>query len=48
VEEAPGSTVVASSLNGSGVLFVRLTRLPENNTASAIAEVVDEAKLSKS
>jgi Cu2+-exporting ATPase len=47
VEKAPGSTVVASSLNGSSVLFVRLTRLPENNTVSAIADMVDEAKLSK-
>jgi Cu2+-exporting ATPase len=47
VEKAPGSTVVASSLNGPGVLLVRLTRLPENNTVSAIADMVDEAKLSK-
>jgi Cu2+-exporting ATPase len=29
------------------MLLVRLTRLPENNTVSAIADMVDEAKLSK-
>ncbi|KAK2736347.1 hypothetical protein FQN57_000797 [Myotisia sp. PD_48] len=42
-----GSTLVAGSINGSGTLLVRLTRLPNNNSISAIAAMVDEAKLSK-
>ncbi|KAL7909975.1 E1-E2 ATPase domain-containing protein [Trichoderma velutinum] len=41
------SPVIAGSLNGSGVLYVRLTRLPSENTISTIAGMVDEAKLSK-
>jgi Cu2+-exporting ATPase len=47
VEKGPGSSVVAGSINGSGVLHIRLTRLPEDNTISTIAAMVDEAKLSK-
>ncbi len=47
LEKHRGSAVVAGSVNGSGTLHVRLTRLPENNTISAIASMVDEAKLSK-
>ena len=43
----PGSSVVAGSLNGSGVIIVRLTHLPGNNTISTIAAMVDEAKFSK-
>ncbi|KAL2107214.1 hypothetical protein VUR80DRAFT_5544 [Thermomyces stellatus] len=41
------STVIAGSVNGSGTLVVRLTRLPGDNTISTIAGMVDEAKLSK-
>lgn len=41
------STVIAGSLNGSGSLVTRLTRLPDENTISTIAGMVDEAKLSK-
>ncbi|KAL7930089.1 E1-E2 ATPase domain-containing protein [Trichoderma chlorosporum] len=41
------SPVIAGSLNGSGTLYVRLTRLPGDNTISTIASMVDEAKLSK-
>ncbi|EHN03507.1 Pca1p [Saccharomyces cerevisiae x Saccharomyces kudriavzevii VIN7] len=41
------STVIAGSVNGSGTLVVRLTKLPGNNTVSMIATMVDEAKLSK-
>ncbi|OPB43264.1 hypothetical protein A0O28_0111280 [Trichoderma guizhouense] len=41
------SPVIAGSLNGFGTLFVRLTRLPGDNTISTIAGMVDEAKLSK-
>ncbi|KAK5662940.1 hypothetical protein OQA88_6352 [Cercophora sp. LCS_1] len=47
VEKHSGSPVVAGSVNGSGTLTVRLTRLPGDNTISAIAEMVDQAKLSK-
>ena len=47
VTKKPGSTVIAGSINGSGVLTVRLTRLPSDNTISAIANMVDEAKLTK-
>jgi heavy metal translocating P-type ATPase len=47
VEKSKGSTVIAGSINGSGALTVRLTRIPGNNTISTIAGMVDEAKLSK-
>jgi Cu2+-exporting ATPase len=47
VEKDKGSTVIAGSINGSGVLTVRLTRIPGDNTISTIAGLVDEAKLSK-
>ncbi|KXX78600.1 P-type cation-transporting ATPase [Madurella mycetomatis] len=47
VEKHPKSPVIAGSINGSGTLYVRLTRLPGDNTLSTIAEMVDEAKLSK-
>lgn len=42
-----GSKVIAGSINGSGKLIVRLTHLPEENTISVIAAMVDNAKLSK-
>ncbi|KAL3468080.1 E1-E2 ATPase-domain-containing protein [Aspergillus heterothallicus] len=41
------SSVIAGSVNGSGTLVVRLTRLPSENTVSVIAGMVDQAKLSK-
>ena len=41
------SAVIAGSINGSGTLKVRVTHLPGDNTISAIANMVDEAKLSK-
>jgi heavy metal translocating P-type ATPase len=47
VEKVAGSVVIAGSINGSGVLTIRLSRLPESNTISTIARMVDEAKLSK-
>lgn len=47
IEKFKGSSVVAGSINGSGVLTVRLTRIPGDNTISTIAGMVDEAKLSK-
>jgi heavy metal translocating P-type ATPase len=47
VEKYGGSTVIAGSINGLGMLTVRLTRLPGDNTIATIACMVDEAKLSK-
>ncbi|KAF4830350.1 P-type cation-transporting ATPase [Colletotrichum tropicale] len=47
IEKYVGSSVIAGSINGSGTLNIRLTRLPEDNTISNIAGMVDEAKLSK-
>ncbi|RGP69768.1 cu2+-exporting atpase [Fusarium sporotrichioides] len=41
------SGVIAGSINGSGIITVRLSRLPGDNTINAIAAMVDEAKLSK-
>jgi heavy metal translocating P-type ATPase len=47
VEKHKGCSVIAGSINGSGTLVVRLTRIPGDNTISTIASMVDEAKLSK-
>lgn len=47
VEKHTKSTVIAGSVNTSGILHVRLTRLPGDNTINTIAGMVDEAKLSK-
>lgn len=47
VEKYVGSAVIAGSINGSGTMTVRVTRLPGENTISTIAGMVDEAKLSK-
>ena len=47
VEKYPKSVIIAGSINGPGVMTVRLNRLPGDNTINAIAAMVDEAKLSK-
>lgn len=47
VEKYVKSIVIAGSVNGAGTLTIRLDRLPRENTISAIANMVDEAKLSK-
>ena len=47
IQKLPGSIVLAGSVNGSGSLVIRLTRLPGQNTISKIADMVDEAKFSK-
>ncbi|KAG9196497.1 Cu2+-exporting ATPase [Alternaria panax] len=47
VEKHTKSAVMAGTINGSGTLTVRLTRLPGDNTITTIAGMVDEAKLSK-
>ncbi|EPE08084.1 copper-translocating p-type atpase [Ophiostoma piceae UAMH 11346] len=41
------SALIAGSINSSGTLYARVTRLPGDNTISTIAAMVDEAKLSK-
>ncbi|KAK0249281.1 hypothetical protein LTS09_015543 [Friedmanniomyces endolithicus] len=47
VDKRPGSLVVAGSINGSGVIVVRLTNLPGDNTISTIEAMVNEAKFQK-
>ena len=47
VPKSPGSHIIAGSMNGPGPILARLTKLPLENTVSRIAEMVDEAKLSK-
>lgn len=47
VEKRVKSIIIAGSINGSGALVARLTRLPRDNTISIIADMVDQAKLSK-
>ncbi|KAI1105184.1 heavy metal translocatin [Jackrogersella minutella] len=47
VEKNPGCNIIAGSLNGSGTITARLTKLPGENTISTIAGMVDDAKLSK-
>jgi len=47
VAKQPGSPVVAGSINHSGTLTIRLSRLPGENTIKAIGLMVDEAKSSK-
>ncbi|VUC27564.1 unnamed protein product [Clonostachys rosea] len=47
VEKFPKSGVIAGCINGSGIMIVRLGRLPSDNTINTIAAMVDEAKMSK-
>ncbi|KAJ3853418.1 copper-translocating P-type ATPase [Lentinula lateritia] len=47
VEKSMKFSVIAGSINNSGTLIARITRLPNENTISTIAKMVDEAKLSK-
>ncbi|KAK0345250.1 hypothetical protein LTR91_000934 [Friedmanniomyces endolithicus] len=47
VDKRPGSLVVAGSINVSGVIVVRLTNLPGDNTISTIEAMVNEAKFQK-
>ena len=47
IEKQAGSKIIAGSINGSGKLVVRLTHLPNENTISIIAGMVDDVKLSK-
>lgn len=47
VEKHRGSSVIAGSINGAGTLQARVVRPPGHNTISDIANMVDQAKLSK-
>ncbi|PFH62273.1 hypothetical protein XA68_14404 [Ophiocordyceps unilateralis] len=47
VDKHAKSNVIAGTINGSGTLVIRVSRLPGDNTISTIAAMVDEAKLSK-
>ncbi|KAJ6790263.1 hypothetical protein PWT90_06579 [Aphanocladium album] len=47
VAKFPRSRVMAGTINGSGTLTVQLNRLPGDNTITTIADMVDQAKLSK-
>ncbi|MCJ1233585.1 hypothetical protein MMC14_001543 [Varicellaria rhodocarpa] len=47
IEKHPSSSVIAGSLNCSGIIVVRLKHLPSENTINTIAAMVDEAKFSK-
>ncbi|KAM7194812.1 copper-translocating P-type ATPase [Rhypophila sp. PSN 637] len=47
VEKYPKSPLIAGTINGSGTILARLTRLPCENTINTIASMVDEAKLTK-
>jgi Cu2+-exporting ATPase len=47
IEKYAKSSIIAGTINGSGTLIARVTRLPGDNTISLIAAMVDEAKLSK-
>ncbi|KAL1392755.1 copper-translocating P-type ATPase [Phyllosticta capitalensis] len=47
VSKTSGTSLIAGSINGSGVLLARVTRLPGSNTVAKIAAMVDEAKMSK-
>jgi len=47
VPKLPGSQVVAGTVNGPGLILVRLNKLPIDNTVSNIASMVDEAKMTR-
>ena len=47
VAKSPGMPVIAGSINHSGALTVRLTRLPGENTLNTIGTLVHEAQSSK-
>ncbi|KAE8454282.1 hypothetical protein EG329_005207 [Mollisiaceae sp. DMI_Dod_QoI] len=47
ITKQPGDSIIAGSLNHSGTILVKLTRLPSENTIKTISAMVDEAKSSK-
>lgn len=47
VEKGPGSAVFAGSLNGGGLVDVRVSTEPENSTIASIIHLVEEAQSTK-
>lgn len=47
VHKAPGETIFASTLNGSGSLEIRVTRLAKDTTLARIVQMVEEAQSTK-
>ncbi len=47
IGKRPGSTVIAGSINRSGTLLVRLTRLPGSNTIDDVAGMVEQVNQTK-
>jgi len=47
IPKKPGFSVVAGSVNHSGSLVIKVTRLPSENTIKEIGDMVDEAKTTK-
>ena len=47
VDKAPGDTVISASINKSGVLTLRATRVGEDTTLAQMIRLVDEAASSK-
>jgi Cu2+-exporting ATPase len=47
VHKKPESSIIAGSINQHGVLWVRVTRLPSENTIKTISTMVDAAKSTK-
>ncbi|KAJ2990292.1 hypothetical protein NUW58_g3020 [Xylaria curta] len=47
ITKGPGEPVIAGTINGSGTLVVRLTRLPGKNTITDIAKLVEDASSSR-
>ncbi|KAI1421667.1 E1-E2 ATPase-domain-containing protein [Xylaria sp. FL1777] len=47
VPKGPGASLIAGTINGSGTLVVRLTRLPGKNTITDIAKLVEDASSSR-
>lgn len=47
VHKAPGDTVFAATLNGSGALELRVTRLAKDTTLARIVQMVEEAQSAK-
>lgn len=47
VHKAPGSPVFAATVNGSGALEIRVTRLAQDTTLARIVQLVEEAQSAK-
>lgn len=47
VEKKPGDQIFAGSVNGSGALQIRVTKLAKDNTLSRVMELVEESQTQK-